>query len=89
MPGPVCVFNPTAVYIHIRISLPYHNYIMPTNNSGPDPSGNEANASENALIHVTMNLTIYDPSRVREKAMSRGCTMYLLVRKIDCGKGSV
>jgi hypothetical protein len=61
-----------------RISLPYHNYIMSTNNSGPDPSGNEANASENALILVNMNLTIYGPSRVGEKAMSRGCTMYLI-----------
>jgi hypothetical protein len=51
---------------------------MSTNNSGPNPSGNEANASENALILVNMNLTIYGPSRVGEKAMSRGCTMYLI-----------
>jgi hypothetical protein len=73
----ICI-QPHCRYLHIRISLPYHNYIMLTNNSGPDPSGNEAIASENALILVNMNLTIYGPSRVGEKAMSRGCTMYLI-----------
>jgi hypothetical protein len=73
----MCI-QPYCCYLHIRSSLPYHSYIMSTNNTGPDPSGNEANASENALILVKMDLTIYDPSRVGEKAMYRDCTMYLI-----------